>query len=148
MKKKSKKQSPFTLYAHGDRSPEVVAAWNEYARESMRKRRAGNETVTQRLKDNAHTLHAQAVKRVKKAGGFVTEDKSEIKKIKDLYYTVCKLNELVGKKTYCVDHVCAVAHGGSHTLDNLQVLTISENSKKWHKEKSIRPLYKGQIETR
>jgi len=121
-----------TKYQNGDRSPEVVRLWNAMSRDGMKKYRATNETLTARLKDNAQTLHAQAVKRTKKQGGYVTEDPKEIKKIKEMYYEVCKINNILGKKEYCLDHIVAISNGGGHCLDNLQILTISENSKKFH----------------
>lgn len=135
-----------TKYQQGDRSPEVVRLWNAMSRDGMKKYRATNESLTARLKDNAQTLHAQAVKRTKKAGGYVTEDAKEVKKIKELYLEVSRINHTLGRKEYCVDHIVAISNGGGHCLDNLQILTISENSKKYHqvdkkmkKMKSIRP---------
>jgi len=121
-----------TKYQNGDRSPDIVRLWNAMSRKGMKKYRATNETLTARLKDNAQTLHANAVKRTKKQGGYVTEDTKEIKKIKEMYYEVCKINNILGKKQYCLDHIVAISNGGGHCLDNLQILTISENSKKYH----------------
>lgn len=137
-----------TKYRQGDRSPEIVRLWNAMSRAGMKKYRANGETLHAKLKDNAQTLHAQAVKRTKKAGGYVTEDSKEIKKIKDLYLQVCKINNILGKKEYCIDHIVAISSGGGHCLDNLQILTISENSKKYHKiDKHIRPV-NNKYETR
>lgn len=141
-----------TKYQQGDRSPEVVKLWNERSRETMRKRRLFTETKEQRLKDNAHTLHAIACKRVSKAkmGGRVADDAEEVKAIKALYYKICEINEILGKPTYCLDHIIPICQGGDHTLDNVQILTISENAKKSARErKETRPkMHKDKITRR
>jgi hypothetical protein len=122
--------------------------WNEY----MRNYRATKETKKNAIADQAHTNWSIAAKKVEKLGiGKVATDKNEIKAMKELYKTVSKINDLIGKKKFSVDHVVEISLGGDHTLDNLQILPISENIKKAHrnrKAKSIRPKNDGEMTLR
>ncbi len=60
--------------------------------------------------------------------------KSEKRKIRDFYYAT--------PEGYCVDHIIPISQGGLHRFDNLQYLTLSENSSKKNKVGNwVRPYY-------
>ena len=67
----------------------------------------------------------KASRRVRDNGGRVATCLRERKAIIRLYQT-CPLG-------YEVDHIVPVSRGGSHTLDNLQLLTREENVRKGNK---------------
>jgi hypothetical protein len=74
---------------------------------------------------------------------------SNMEEIKKFYLLAEKLTNLFGEK-YCVDHIMPLAKGGKHHQDNLQVITLSDNSRKgakypFHVEKSFNPSMDSQI---
>lgn len=54
---------------------------------------------------------------------------ADLEKIKQFYLLAEKLTEQFGVK-YCVDHIKPLNKGGLHHENNLQVITLSENSRK------------------
>ena len=66
--------------------------------------------------------HRKASRRVRDAGGVVARSLTHRRRIVS-FYQECP-------EGYEVDHIVAVANGGSHTLRNLQYLTKEENSRK------------------
>lgn len=54
---------------------------------------------------------------------------ADTKKINAFYLLAEKLTEERGIK-YCVDHILPLSRGGKHHQDNLQVITITDNSRK------------------
>ena len=75
-----------------------------------------------RTRIQAGKNHRKGARRVRDAGGVVATVLEERQAIVD-FYQACP-------EGYEVDHIVAVANGGSHTLDNLQYLTKLENSRK------------------
>ncbi len=67
----------------------------------------------------------KASRRVRDKGGRVATCLRERRAIITLYQT-CPIG-------YEVDHIIPVSRGGSHTLDNLQILTQAENVRKGNK---------------
>ena len=57
------------------------------------------------------------------------EKDSDMEKIKQFYVLAEKLTIQMGEK-YCVDHIRPLIKGGKHHQDNLQVITLIENSRK------------------
>ena len=55
----------------------------------------------------------------------VTISAEEKQKLQEFY--------LICPKGHEVDHIRAIAKGGLHHPDNLQILTVKENRKKWMK---------------
>lgn len=98
----------------------------------MRQYRASKESLLNRWKDAAHTTFCNNNKRVKDAGfnALIATDPEEVKKIKHLHRLVAELNHVFGRTQYSVDHITPISMGGSNTLDNLQILSISENLSK------------------
>lgn len=104
---------------------------NEYGREYMKQRRA-SETKEQKWWDDAYTKNAIATKR--SGGNIEPEDKAFLV---ELYYHLTAINSILKPygQTYTLDHIQNLSEGGKHSLDNVQILTQSENAKKWHRER-------------
>lgn len=126
-------------YNQGDRSPEATNAVRLY--QAAKEADPNNAAKPRRC-------HRDAVKRVRTAGGFVTHDPNEIQSIVQLYLLCHQMNLRDGKMTWSVDHIFEIADGGGHTLDNLRIISFSENSKKAHKARAarkIRPSKQGDL---
>jgi 5-methylcytosine-specific restriction endonuclease McrA len=72
----------------------------------------------------------EAKRRCVKLGNIVATDKIELNNIRKLYRVMAYANHFIGEHTYEVDHIVPIAKGGSHTLDNLQIITAQENRSK------------------
>lgn len=78
-----------------------------------------------RTRQQAGKNSRKGSRRVRNNNGTVATDLAERKAIIRLYQ-VCPIG--------CeVDHIVPVSKGGSHTLDNLQILTAAENARKGNK---------------
>ena len=121
--------SLYSAYKRGDRSPEATEAnrlWKVAAYADP------NNPAKPR------TLHQIAVKRVRAMNGFVAHDPNEIQAIIQLYLLCHQMNLRDGKMTWSVDHIFEIADGGGHTIDNLRIITSSENSKKGQRARRAR----------
>ena len=119
----------------------------EYARKYMKARRA-SETKEQKWMDDAYTKNAIANKRSK--GNMEPEDQ---KALTALYYHLTAINSILKPygQVYTLDHIQNLSEGGSHSLNNVQILSQSENAKKWHRERKEmckRPSNPSDYETR
>lgn len=111
----------------------------EYARKYREKNRekihaaavASKSTPEGRAKWKANKAYDNAVKRVRRFGGQIASSKEERKAMRNLYHSV-KLANLYNPhmERLEVDHKVCIADGGSHTLENLQVLRRGENMRK------------------
>ena len=48
----------------------------------------------------------------------------------ELMYIICKEISIISGVEYHVDHVHPLSKGGSHTLDNLQIMKAEDNLRK------------------
>lgn len=62
----------------------------------------------------------------------IQTDPEQIKLIAELYDKAIELTNTTGTE-HVVDHVYPASKGGLHAFENLQVITASENSQKYHK---------------
>ena len=89
------------------------AAWQRANPERMRQHRAMND----------------AKRRAAKNGSYTNLTKGERAAVEEIYRQCRLMTKLTGEK-YHVDHKIALAKGGLHHPDNLQILTAIENLKK------------------
>ena len=76
-------------------------------------------------------------------GGWVTDNVDEINLIKKMYRMNFYANHFLQDRVYSLDHTKEVIDAGSHSYDNLEVMTLSDNCKKSRElrkeDKEIRP---------
>ena len=75
-------------------------------------------------------------------GGWVADNADEINLIKKMYRVNFYANHFLQEQIYTLDHRKEIKDGGSHSYDNLEVMTQSDNSKKSHNAKKSRKLRK------
>lgn len=130
MKKKELKFT--TLYSRGDRSPEVVAKWNDYCRSrnqaNMNKHYNDPDSDTK-----AKIIDGQNIERANKYGCWIDHSEEDKQRRIDLYHACHRMNLKDGKRTWSVDHIEELALGGPHCSSNLRIIPFSENIKKSHK---------------
>ncbi len=66
-------------------------------------------------------------------GGWVTDNVDEINLIKKMYRVNFYANQFLQDRIYTLDHRKEIIDGGSHSYDNLEVMTRSDNTKKSRK---------------
>ena len=119
-------------YNNGDRSPEaraaVAAGVNRYT----------HSTTERRGKRRSMKQHDKAMRRVRDRGGVMATDAVELRAMKAMYFDVWMRNHSCGWAMWSVDHIIAVIDGGSHTLDNLQIMLLSDNTAKENRSRSQR----------
>lgn len=71
----------------------------------------------------------EAKRRAAKAHSFSVISSTEKRKI-EILYKVAKIMSKLGIKSYHVDHILPLAKGGTHTLENLQILDSKANLSK------------------
>lgn len=119
----------FRAYKQGDRSPEATEVNRLY---NEARYADPNNTAAPRI------CHRHAVRRVRAMNGFVTHDPNEIQAIVQLYLLCHQMNLRDGKQTWAVDHIFEIEDGGGHTIENLRIITFSENTKKGHQARAAR----------
>lgn len=102
----------------------------EYARNYMRKYMRNYRKTPRRKAIEAHN---NAKRRCKKFGNIIATDENELNNIRKLYRVCAYANLFMDKHTFEVDHIVPIVKGGSHTLNNLQILTAEENRAKNNK---------------
>jgi 5-methylcytosine-specific restriction endonuclease McrA len=70
------------------------------------------------------------MRRVQRAGGRVESDQESLEAMEKVYQRAIDMTVKTGIQ-HVVDHILAIVNGGAHSPNNLQVITASENKRKW-----------------
>ena len=118
-------------YKAGIRNAKNREEWAKYCRENgsqkeyMRRQYADPNSMVL-----PNIANQSAMNRVIKKGGYITQSEREMSKIKLLYLKCHRMNIRDGKGQWSVDHIKEIADGGSHTRNNLQIISSIDNMKK------------------
>lgn len=110
---------------HND--PEYRKRADEKNRSEDSKRRKRNWNKRNR----AYLSEYTGMRRAKERGQYVELSKDEKKRVCDWYAFRDVLNKVHGKIMFHIDHKVAIARGGPHHPDNLQVTTKEYNVRKF-----------------
>jgi 5-methylcytosine-specific restriction endonuclease McrA len=81
---------------------------------------------------NSHRRRAYlSLRRSRKRAAIGSYDEEDVKRLLMLQSGKCVCCRTRFGKRYCVDHIIALARGGTNERDNLQLLCVSCNSQKW-----------------
>lgn len=85
--------------------------------------------ATWRISNSAKVAINHAIRRARKKNAIVNLTTEEHAAIVEIYHQRDLMTKLTGQQ-YHVDHILALAKGGKHHPNNLQLLTALENNKK------------------
>jgi len=102
----------------------------EYYKKNRAERLAYQNKYNNDPKNKARVVMTNAARRVAAKGGEVATDPESWEKMEKIYQRAIDMSKATGIR-HVVDHIIAICNGGSHAPENLQVISESENRRKW-----------------